>query len=485
MPRRLRGAVLSCALVTGLVAVAVTTGCLGAKSSPTLQREILASSSCTGPSFCITSSANPTLYPGAAPSSLPLTFSNPLNVPIRVYSLTVTFTNAFPSGCVSSALQVSGTAASASTPVAVPVTFASPAFAVPAAVGSTPGSAVYNATLDLADNHLPQNACAGLHLVMSYTASAYYTIPTTTALVATPNPATVGQSDTLTATVSPAVTPSSAGTTPAGSVTFYQCPTAACATSTALGSAVTLSSSGVAASTTTFAAQGTYYLRAVYTPTDSSNFTAGTSSTITDTANYTSCITATSSGNLTVSSGQTDCITTTGKVTGSVTVNSGGRLDILGGTVGGNVTINAGSGLSIYGGTVGGNVNASAANLLSVCAAKVSGNLSTTSSSAWVLIGDSDSDATPACAGNTISGNLTVTGNSAGAEVGANSISGGTSITGTTGAGPGSENTVPEIEHNNISGGLACASNTPLPTDDNQPNTVKGKRTGQCSATGF
>jgi hypothetical protein len=80
---------------------------------------------------------------------------------------------------------------------------------------------------------------------------------TTTTLTASPNPATAGQVVTLTATVTPA------GAT--GSVQFS-------VGGTAIGTPVSLNSSGAATTTTTFAAQGTESLSAAYTPTG--NFTA-------------------------------------------------------------------------------------------------------------------------------------------------------------------------------------------------------------------
>ena len=77
---------------------------------------------------------------------------------------------------------------------------------------------------------------------------------TTTTLTASPNPATVGQTVTLTATVT------DGGSTPTGSVQFS-------VGGTAIGSPVPLNGSGVASTTTTFAATGTESLSAVYTPT--------------------------------------------------------------------------------------------------------------------------------------------------------------------------------------------------------------------------
>jgi hypothetical protein len=92
--------------------------------------------------------------------------------------------------------------------------------------------------------------------------------PTTTVLVASPNPAVVGQSVTFTATVSP--TPTG---TPLGTVSFYN-------GSTLLGTG-TVNSSGVATLTTNAFAVGTNLISAVYS--GNVKFATSTSSTLTET----------------------------------------------------------------------------------------------------------------------------------------------------------------------------------------------------------
>jgi Bacterial Ig-like domain (group 3) len=244
----------------------------------------ITSSSCSGTSFCITSpSPGPALNPLASPvPNLPLTFSNPLSAPIRVYSLTVSFTNAFPSGCPSSELTLNGVAVSLPSAIATPgvtFSFTGSQFAVPKAVGSTPGTAVDTLTLALPDNHQNQDACRGLALALQYSALAYYTNATSSVLSSSPSPSNAGQAITLTDTVSSA----SDTHTPVGSVLFYACTSAAASSCAAapLGAAVALNGSGVATSTTTPSTGGTYYYEAIFTPTDATNFTASTSNVLT------------------------------------------------------------------------------------------------------------------------------------------------------------------------------------------------------------
>lgn len=276
------GAIVACGLL--LVAVSVGSGSRSAGSPPAARvlGERLISGPCGGPSFCISPpSPGPVLYPGASPSPLPLTLSNPLTVQILLSSVTVTFTNTFPTDCDLSALQVGGPGASVTSPTTTSRQLTiSPYFPVPAAAGSNPGSAVYNATLALADNHHNQNPCQHVNLAMSYSAQAYFTVGTTTRLAAASNPASVAQTVTVTATVSPTVSPAVPNDTPVGSVTFYKCtnpPT--CNAYTTLGP-VAVDGTGTASTTTSFGALGSYKLYAVFTPTDLTNFTGSTSATI-------------------------------------------------------------------------------------------------------------------------------------------------------------------------------------------------------------
>ena len=87
---------------------------------------------------------------------------------------------------------------------------------------------------------------------------------TTTNLIASPNPAQVGATVTLTATES-----ASDGTNPAGSVQFES-------GGTAIGTAVTVNGSGVATTTTTFSGAGTVSLSAIFTPTNTTNYSPST-----------------------------------------------------------------------------------------------------------------------------------------------------------------------------------------------------------------
>ena len=298
---------------------------------------------------------------------------------------------------------------------------------------------------------------------------------TTTSLTNTPSTSNYGQSVSLTATVTP-----SSGPVPVGSVGFYLgTPTA----NHMLIGTGTLSSSGKATISITTLPGGSDSLYSVYA--GSTNDSGSTSAAVTQTVNFSSCITTKVSGNVTVPSSQDICIKSTGSVGGNVTVNGGGRLDILGGNVSGNVSVSAGGAVNIQTGSIGGNLTATSANYFTVCGARISGSLSAAGTTAYALVGDAGDDGTPGCSGNIMNGNLSLSNSTAGAEIGANTVGGGVSLTGTGGTGPSTENAVPEVEKNTIGGGLSCSNNAPAPTHDALPNKVSGTRSGQCSAAGF
>jgi Bacterial Ig-like domain (group 3) len=94
---------------------------------------------------------------------------------------------------------------------------------------------------------------------------------TTVVVTATPNPAQIGSTVTLNATV----TANTGSATPAGTVQFQ-------VGGTAVGGAVTLSSAGTASTTTTFTAAGPQSVTAVYTPATGTNFAGSTSAAFTE-----------------------------------------------------------------------------------------------------------------------------------------------------------------------------------------------------------
>ena len=273
---------------------------------------------------------------------------------------------------------------------------------------------------------------------------------TTTSLTA-PASSPFGTPVSLTATVK-AVAPATG--TPPGTVTFY---VGAAVAGTAALSAVKV---GVASATiVTWGLQGgAQALSAVYS--GAANF-GGSTGTANDTVTFSQSISGTSTGNLVVSAGQQ--VLLTGKVTGSVTVNPGGALEVSGGSIGGSVNTLAALGVTL-------------------CGAKVAGALSVNLSIGYVLIGGG-----PGCPANTISGAVSLIGNVAGVEVASSVFGAGLSVSLSLGYGPLQQNGAfppVEIAGNTVTGTLACLGNVPAPIDAGQPNNAAA-RTGQCASPTF
>ncbi len=146
-------------------------------------------------------------------------------------------------------------------------------------------------------------------------------------------------------------------------------------------------------------------------------------------ANYTSTF---KPGTLTVGYTGGSCLT--GSHSGAFTVAKGQAVCFGPGfTQNGPVTVQAGGALDIEGATISGPVNSNGAAALRACGAKLNGPLTVSGSTGLVVIGD---DEGPACAGNTITGPVSLTSNSGGIEFDRNTVNGPLTITGTTGTVP-------------------------------------------------
>jgi hypothetical protein len=401
------------------------------------------------------------LAPGAA-TALVVTATNPYSVPITLTSVTVSVPSV-PATCPVSALTLDSIAFGGS-PAAVTVSGLSQV--VPAS-----GSADVSLPILLARG--AANGCQNVTYPFSYSGTAAYTAATTVTVASAANPSLFGNPVTFTATVtaSPA-----AANPPAGTVTFYLCanpanlapgaPASACTTSAALGPATALGASGQASLSTRGLPSGSYPVFARFTPSDATSYAASSSASITQAITFSQpCITTTVPG-FTVPSGQSVCVAAPGKVTGPVTVNSGGAL-------------------SLNGATVGAPISSTGATALWFCGATITGSVSVSATTGFVVIGNGGDDGPSACTGNTVKASVSLGGNTGGFEVAGNQITGSVSFTGNTGTGPYWQDAAPEIEGNSIGGPLDCPGNSPAPADGGQANKVSGSRSGQCSAAGF
>lgn len=122
--------------------------------------------------------------------------------------------------------------------------------------------------------------------------------------------------------------------------------------------------------------------------------------------NYSRVITGTVKSPLVVQAGQVVELASTGKISGPVTVEAGGAFGIEGGTVSGPVTANKAVRLLLRG-------------------AKISGPVAAANGTGPVVIGG------PGCPGNTITGPVTVTGNTAGVLIEESVIKGPLRVTAT------------------------------------------------------
>jgi hypothetical protein len=481
-------------LVTAVAGVIVAFGGFALGNSAPTQLVPAGSTICTTCVSVAGPTTNPVLYPGAAPASIPVTFTNTTDGPIYVTQLQVGFSNAFPADCPASNFIVDDKTTGATTSASGPTTTIkySPAQTIPAGAAWTDSAA----TLAMPDTTASQNGCQGLPLSMMYTATANYTVLTTTGLTVAPN--TSADSATLTATIAPDIHPVAAAHTPGpndGTVSFLSCSDNASASSctTVLGT-VTPNSSGVATLSVPAGAVGSYNLEAVYKPADPTNFVTSTSPIVTDTLS--GCVSTQTTGASTIlKAGQT--------YNGNYTVNNGGTLWLDGGTINGNVTVVGNGQLAATGGTVNGNVQSSGGPI-AMSGTMVTGNVqqqngglslgpstvikgnvqasgggpfcaqgssgsqgqvqvklnltiqsltsTTTSSVCSTTVGNNlqwQSNASPgligSCGGNTILGNLLVQNNSGNVTIGAagsgNSTSGNVNVGGNTGGGTITKNT--------------------------------------------
>ena len=242
---RRTGAVAASSVVA-LVVAALTFGV----SSAVLRPAVSPLTAPSGAAFTVTSAiySSPAcsgstvrLYPGVTDCAV-LTVHNNLTVPINVQKLTASVSSP-PTGCPASS-------------------FSLPAFGGTLSVGAGANVSTSGLPVSLVDTRANQDACQGATVDLAYTGSAEFTDATSTALVASPVSPTSGQLVMLRATVTGA-NAASDPVTPTGTVSFSSCPTSACSSRTALGTA-TIDPSGVATLTATSLTTGVRYFEAAY-----------------------------------------------------------------------------------------------------------------------------------------------------------------------------------------------------------------------------
>jgi hypothetical protein len=177
--------------------------------------------------------------------------------------------------------------------------------------------------------------------------------------------------------------------------------------------------SGAAACTTTAAAwspAGAYPIVCSVGSLAASGYRFATFVGGTLTVGYTdACLTGVRAEPLTVPAGAAVCVGADAVLSGPVTVNRGGSLDV-------------------EGGRITGRLHAAGAAAVRICGATITGPLTITGSSGLVLVGGDA--ATGSCDPNTVAGPVTITGNGGGVELDGNTVVGPVRVTGNAGAVP-------------------------------------------------
>jgi hypothetical protein len=446
-------------LVIAALSFAATQALIGTNAQANTTTDFTITSSISNSPASLTPSA--LLYPGAQ-RYLWYTVSNPLSVPITVTAMRIVSTTppGSPANCPVSYLDVSHTTFSGS-------------LVVPAKVGVVNGTATESTgqLIALIDTHTDQTpGCKNTTFSFTFAGIATFVevYGTSTSLASSSNPSNINQAVTYTATVTGVVgsgqdpLPNS----PTGTVTFRDNgnPISGC-TNVASISTTSTTSRFVCVVTYSSTLGVPHPITAAFADGTDANFTNSVSGVLLQTVNFSVPCIGTVNGGYTVVSGKSICIT--GRVNGGITVQAGGVLVLQGATVNGGIT-------------------STGATALRFCASTINGGASATGTTGFVMIGDNGDDGTPTCAANTINGGLTLTNNRGGLEIGGNNISGAVTLTGNTGSGPTTENAVPEVEGNKITGTLSCAtSNIPAFTNGGYVNTVTGTKSGECSGVGF
>jgi hypothetical protein len=138
------------------------------------------------------------------------------------------------------------------------------------------------------------------------------------------------------------------------------------------------------------------------------------------------------------------CKTTiSGNHSGGVVLGAGANC-VVGANVSGAITVPKGAVLDIEGSTITGSIGAVSPASLRLCGATIAGSVTVSHATGSVLVGD-DADF---CAPNSISGALTLIGNTAGVQAIGNRVGGGVTASGNTGSGPFPGDTAPVIADN-------------------------------------
>lgn len=280
--------------------------------------------------------------------------------------------------------------------------------------GCTTATSISTATLSVGPHIVTATYSGDGNFITSTSATFDQTItkaPTVTTLTAAPSTTTVNHAVVLTATVGPALF--AGPLPPSGTVSFF--------VDGSLTPNTTVPLTGTTATYTTTFGGGTHTVVAVYNG-DGNYLSSASTPPTTVTVICTVMITGTHSS-LNVTSGTT-CISNA-RITGGITVAKGAVLDVENSTVLGSISANTPDGLRICG--------------------SQTGTVNVFASTGFVLIGD---PGVGNCAVNTINGGILATNNHAGLVIVGNTVSANVTATGNSGAGPLPGETAPIVSGN-------------------------------------
>ncbi|WAL67898.1 serine hydrolase [Amycolatopsis cynarae] len=170
--------------------------------------------------------------------------------------------------------------------------------------------------------------------------------------------------------------------------------------------------------------------------------------------------------------------TLTGTHSGRLTVT---RPTVLapGAQVGGPIVITGQNGLLAAGATIAGPIRASGGRGMELCDTTVAGATTVSGMNGPITVDGPVS----ACPPSVLQGPVVLSGNTGWIGINGARIDGSLRVTGnTTIQKTTSAPSETAIQANSINGSLVCAGNTPPPSNNGQPNTVRGAHVGQCAA---
>jgi hypothetical protein len=107
----------------------------------------------------------------------------------------------------------------------------------------------------------------------------------------------------------------------------------------------------------------------------------------------------------------------------------------------------------------------------------VGSSLQVSGATGFVLVGDIGDDG---CTPNPFGSSVSLTNNTAGAELGYNRMNSSVTFNNNAGGGPFPSDVAPHVEANVVGSSLACSGNSPAPINEGRRNSAPSK-TGQCA----